>query len=53
MSGMWSDRHAKPELILKDDTIQSQGDEHAKAYALIEKLQRTQQQCHLVKLIKN
>lgn len=53
LSGMWSDRHTKLEINLKDDTIQSQGDEHAKAYALIEKLQRTQQQCHLVKLIKN
>lgn len=29
-------------LKLKDDTIQSQSDELAKAYALIEKLQKTQ-----------
>lgn len=43
MSGMWSNRHTKLEMNLKDDTIQSQGDEHAKAYALIKKLQRTQQ----------
>lgn len=53
LDGTWSDHHTKLEINLKDDTIQSQGDEHAKAYALIEKLQRTQQQCHLVKLIKN
>ena len=31
------------ELKAKEDTIQSQSDELAKAYALIEKLQKTQQ----------
>lgn len=43
MSGMWSNRHTKLEMNLKDDTIQSQSAELAKAYALIEKQQRTQQ----------
>lgn len=43
MSGMWSNHHTKLEMNLKDDTIQSQSAELAKTYALIEKLQRTQQ----------